>query len=252
VIRPRRVGLLLAAFVCVSGGAATAFAPALSAQDTTRHAPDTASSTLPSEQDYSSKRQATMSDIKTAQHKLAELRTERIELESRVDSVAVKATQKRASELLLSHETTALRSLDSMLTSSQEILLAQRDRFLSLGEAVRRRADAELVVVVRVDSGTGSQHVEGLTVQVDSAPAAERRYSDAANDALSAGAVDEVYHSNVLPSTHAVTLTMSLNGSSQTKAVSVDVPTGAITYVQFTVHAGQLALSTWINRSGPQ
>jgi hypothetical protein len=252
VIRPRRVGLLLAAFVCVSVAAATAFAPALSAQDTTRHAPDTASSTLPSEQDYSSKRQATMSDIKAAQHKLAELRTERIELESRVDSVAVKATQKRASELLLSHETTALRSLDSMLTASQEILLAQRDRFLSLGEAVRRRADAELVVVVRVDSGTGTQHVEGLTVQVDSAPAAERRYSNAANDALSAGAVDEVYHSNVLPSTHAVTLTMSLNGSSQTKAVSVDVPTGAITYVQFTVHAGQLVLSTWINRSGPQ
>ena len=252
MIRPRRVGLLLAAFVCVSVAAATAFAPALSAQDTTRHAPDTASSTLPSEQDYSSKRQATMSDIKAAQHKLAELRTERIELESRVDSVAVKATQKRASELLLSHETTALRSLDSMLTASQEILLAQRDRFLSLGEAVRRRADAELVVVVRVDSGTGTQHVEGLTVQVDSAPAAERRYSNAANDALSAGAVDEVYHSNVLPSTHAVTLTMSLNGSSQTKAVSVDVPTGAITYVQFTVHAGQLVLSTWINRSGPQ
>jgi hypothetical protein len=32
----------------------------------------------------------------------------------------------------------------------------------------------------------------------------------------------------------------------------VDVPTGAVTYVQFTVHAGQLLLSTWINRSGPQ
>lgn len=253
MIRPRRVGLLLAAFLCVSGAAAaTAFAPALSAQDTTRHTPDTTSSALPSEQDYSAKRQATMSDIKTAQRKLGELRSERIALESRVDSVAVKATQKRASELLLSHETTALRSLDSMLTASQEVLLAQRDRFLSLGEAVRRRADAELVVVVRVDSGPGTQHIEGLTVQVDSAPAADRRYSDAANDALGAGAVDEVYHSNVLPSTHAVTLTMSLNGSSQTRAASVDVPTGAVTYVQFTVHAGQLQLSTWINRSGPQ
>jgi hypothetical protein len=108
------------------------------------------------------------------------------------------------------------------------------------------------VIVVRVDSGPGTQHIEGLTVQVDSAPAAERRYSDAANDALGAGAVDEVYRSNLLPATHAVTLTMSLNGSSQTKAVSVDVPTGAVTYVQFTVHAGQLVLSTWINRSGPQ
>ena len=175
-----------------------------------------------------------MSDIKTAERKLAELRSERIALESRVDSVAVKATSKRASELLLSHETTALRSLDSMLTASQEVVLAPRDRFLSLGaRLVRRRADAELVVVVRVDSGPGMQHVEGLTVQVDSAPAADRRYSDAANDALSAGAVDEVYHSNVLPATHAVTLTMSLNGSSQTKAASVDVPTGAVTYVQF-------------------
>jgi hypothetical protein len=252
VLRPRRAGLLLAAFVCVCGAAATAFAPALRAQDTARHAPDTASSSMPTEQQFTSKRDATMSDIKVAQHKLAELRSERIALESRVDSVAVKATTRRASELLLSHETTALRSLDSMLTASQDNLLAQRDRFLSLGEAVRRRADAELVVVVRVDSGPGTQHVEGLTVQVDSAPAADRRYSDAANDALTAGAVDEIYHSNVLPATHAVTLTMSLNGSSVTKAVSVDVPTGAATYVQFTVHAGQLMLSTWINRSGPQ
>ena len=249
-MRASRVGLLLA--VCVSGGIATAFVPALRAQDTTRHAPDTASTSVETEQQYTSKRHATESDIKDAQRKLADLRLERIRLESRVDSADVKATQRRASELLLSHETTALRSLDSMLTASQENLLAQRDRFLSLGEAVRRRADAELVIVVRVDSGPGTQHIEGLTVQVDSAPAAERRYSDAANDALGAGAVDEVYRSNLLPATHAVTLTMSLNGSSQTKAVSVDVPTGAVTYVQFTVHAGQLVLSTWINRSGPQ
>ena len=90
-----------------------------------------------------------------------------------------------------------------------------------------------------------------MTLQIDSATATTRRYSPAAVDALNAGAVDEIYHSTVLPATHVVTVAASLNGQVQTKAVSVDVPAGAATYVQFAVHNGQLVQSTWTNRSSP-
>jgi hypothetical protein len=181
---------------------------------------------------------------------LAELRAERIKLESRVDSAAARASEQRVNELLLSHETTALRSLDSVLTASQDNLLAQRDRFLSLGESVRRRAAAELVVVIRVDSSVQAQHLDGVSVQVDSTPATARRYSAGAVDALNSGAIDEVYRSNVLPATHAVLLTASISGGTLTKAANVDVPTGAVTYVQFALRNGQLVLSTWSSRSG--
>lgn len=243
----RRSGLLLAAAV----GALT-WSPRLGAQDSTAQAAartrDTASTP---DRDYNTQRQATLNDIRTAEKKLADLRAERIELESRVEAVAVKAAQQRAGELLLSRQTTALRQLDSLLTSSQDNLLLQRDRFLALGEAVRRRADAELIVLLRVDSAQALQRVDSLAVQVDSAPAAARHYSMASNDALAAGAVDEVYHSNVLPATHAVTVMLMLDGRPVTKSANVDVPTGAVTYVQFAVRDGQLVLSTWTNRSGP-
>src|ERR1700722_16660224 len=123
---------VVAALIVVSGS--------LSAQDSTAHRRDTASTGAGVEQKYLAEQQSTLADLRAAQHKLVELRTERIQLESRVDNVAAKASERRANQLLLSHETTALRSLDSVLAMSQDNLLAQRDRFLSLGEAVQRRA----------------------------------------------------------------------------------------------------------------
>jgi hypothetical protein len=241
----RRMGGALVALVSIGS--------TLAAQDTAAHRiPDTSSShaAAAAEQEYLTKRQAELNDIRSAERKLAELRSERIKLESRVESVAAKASEARASQLLLSHETTALRSLDSVLTASQDNLLAQRDRFLSLGEAVRRRAAAELVVVIRVDSSAQVQRIDNISVQVDSAPAVVRHYTAGAVDALNAGAVDEAYHSNVLPATHTISATAVVNGASLTKAANVDVPTAAITYVQFAVRNGQLVLSTWSNRSG--
>lgn len=225
------------------------FGSALAAQDTTAHRADTASTGAGAEQDYLAKRQTTLKEIQDAERKLAQLRTERIKLESRVDSVAAKASEQRASELLLSHETTALRSLDSVLTASQDNLLAQRDRFLSLGEAVRRRAAAELIVVVRIDSSAQPQRLDSVAVQVDSARAVVRHYTAGAVEALNAGAIDEAYRSNVLPATHTVAATVAVNGTSLTKAANVDVPTAAITYVQFAVRNGQLVLTTWSSHS---
>jgi hypothetical protein len=231
--------------------AVACFGSTLAAQDTTAKRTDTSSAHAAeaAEQQYLAKRQAELNDIRVAERKLADLRAARIQLESRVESVAAKASEARASQLLLSHETTALRSLDSVLTASQDNLLTQRDRFLSLAEAVRRRAAAELIVVVRVDSSTQVQRIDHLSVQVDSAPAVVRNYSANAVDALNSGAVDQPYHSNVLPATHTISATALVNGASLTKSANVDVPADAVTYVQFAVRNGQLVLSTWSNRS---
>jgi hypothetical protein len=205
--------------------------------------------TVSSEASYQSQRQATLKQIEADQKALQDLHAGRLQLESRIEVVAAKAAEQRTNELLMSHQTTALRQLDSVLTSSQDNLLGQRDRFLTLGVMVRERASAQLIVVMRVDSGQQLERMDTMTLQIDSATTTTRNYTPAAVDALNAGAVDQVYHSTVLPATHVVTVSASVNGQMQTKAVSVDVPAGAATYVQFAVHNGQLVQSTWTNRS---
>ena len=199
-------------------------------------------------QPYQVRRQEVLKDIKASQQKLDELRVQRLQLESRVEAVASKAAEQRANTLMMSRETYALRQLDSLLTTSQDNLLAQRDRFLSLGEAVRRRAGAELVVIFRADSSAQAQQIDSVRVNIDDGVGAERHYSIIASGALGNGAVDELYRSNVLPASHAVSLTVAFNGSPQTQTVHVDAAAGAITYVQFTLRNGQMTQATWANR----
>ena len=199
-------------------------------------------------QPYQVRRQEVLKDIKASQQKLDELRVQRLQLESRVEAVASKAAEQRANTLMMSRETYALRQLDSLLTTSQDNLLAQRDRFLSLGEAVRRRAGAELVVIFRADSSAQNQQIDSVRVNIDDGVGAERHYSIIASGALGNGAVDELYRSNVLPASHAVALTVAFNGSPQTQTVHVDAAAGAITYVQFTLRNGQMTQATWANR----
>jgi hypothetical protein len=197
---------------------------------------------------YAVRRQELLKDIKGSQQKLDELRVERLQLESRVEAVASKAAEQRANTLMLSRETYALRQLDSLLTISQDNLLAQRDRFLSLGEAVRRRAGAELVVVFRADSSSSAQQIDSVRVNIDEGIAGERHYSIIASGALANGAIDELYRSNVLPASHAVALTVHANGAPLTQTVHVDAAAGAITYVQFMLRNGQMTQTTWANR----
>jgi hypothetical protein len=178
---------------------------------------------------YSARRQEILKDIKGSQQKLDQLRVERLQLEARV-------------------ETFALRQLDSLLTVSQDNLLAQRDRFLSLGEAVRRRAGAELVVIFRADSSNSRQSIDSVNVAIDNGLAVERHYSAVASGALANGAVDELYRSNVLPASHGVTVTVGVNGKPETGSIQVDAAAGAITYVQFALRNGQMSQSTWANR----
>jgi hypothetical protein len=199
-------------------------------------------------QTYSDRRKAILDDIKSSQRKLDDLRVERLQLESRVEAVAGKVAENRVNTLLMSHETYALRQLDSLLTVSQDVLLAQRDRFLTLGDAVRRRAGAELVIVFRADSAPTSQHVDSVAVQIDDGAGTARHYSLLANGALANGAVDELYRSNVLPSPHSITVVVGANGQTQTQSVRIDAAAGASTYVQFALRNGQLVQSTWSNR----
>jgi hypothetical protein len=215
------------------------------AQQSSSPPPDTLANT----QTYSDRRKAILDDIKASQRKLDDLRVQRLQLESRVEGVAGKVAEQRVNELLMSHETYALRQLDSLLTVSQDVLLAQRDRFLTLGDAVRRRAGAELVVTFRADSGsTLTQRIDSITVRIDDGAGASRAYSLLANSALASGAVDELYRSNVLPSPHTVAISVVLNGGTQTQSVRVDAAAGASTYVQFAVRGGQLVQATWSNK----
>jgi TolA-binding protein len=200
-------------------------------------------------QSYSDRRKAILDDIKSSQRKLDDLRVERLQLESRVEAVAGKVAEQRVNTLLMSRETYALRQLDSLLTVSQDVLLAQRDRFLTLGDAVRRRAGAELVIVFRADSAPTAQHIDSVTVRIDDGAGTGRHYSLLANSALANGAVDELYRSNVLPSPHDIMVVVALNGlPPQAKSVRVDAAAGASTYVQFAVRNGLLVQTTWSNR----
>lgn len=238
VIR-RSAYVVLAAALC---GALFGPAPLVAQQTPSR--PDTGTVNEP----YSVRRGQILSDIKANQRKLDELRVERLQLESRVEEVASKAAEQRANSLMMSRETYALKSLDSLLTVSEDNLLAQRDRFLSLGEAVRRRSGAELVVVFRADSSTQPQRIDSVHVEIDNGILAGRQYSDVASTALANGAVDELYRSNVLPASHAVTVVVQVNGAAQRQTIHVDAAAGAITYVQFAVRNGTVTQSTWANR----
>ena len=242
-----RPGRYAGTLVAVAIGGMLAEPAGLRGQATTTRPPDTVST----EASYQAQRQATLRQIDVEQKELADLHAGRLQLESRIEVVAAKAAEQRTNELLMSHQTTALRQLDSVLTSSQDNLLGQRDRFLTLGVMVRERASAQLIVLMRVDSGQQVDRMDTMTLQIDSATATTRHYTPAAIDALNAGAVDQIYHSTVLPATHVVTVSASLNGQMQTRAVTVDVPAGAATYVQFAVHNGQLVQSTWTNRTSP-
>jgi hypothetical protein len=200
---------------------------------------------------YKAQRAKALHDISEDQKKLDELRRQRAELESRLARASAAAAEERAKALLLSDETSALRGLDSLLTVAQSNLTAQRDRFLGLGDAVRRRAAGELVVLVRADSAGGIPHLDSLRVAIDSASGDVRRYSERANVALGEGAVDEVYRSHILPTTHDVVMIASVSGSpaAATQSATVAVSTGSTTYVEFTLRGAQWTESTWTKSS---
>ena len=191
------------------------------------------------QQAYEGQRGVLVKELQDTQDKLSELRSQRVRLEARIENVLAETMQRRTQQLLVSKEETALLQLDGVLANAQDNMVAQRDRMRALGDAVRRRAGAVLVITLRADSAGP----ESLGVI-----ASTRTYSQAAAQALQTGAVDPLYRSEVLPSTHTVELNLMLGGKPVTQGLNVNALTETVTYVQFTVRNGQLVPTTWTSR----
>ena len=211
-------------------------------------APAAAHAQQPDNTPYQQRRQQLVKELEQTQEQLAETRQARVQLEARIDRVIAEMMERRAETLLLSNEANALQQLDAVLTASQDNLLQQRDRFLALGDAVRRRSGAQLVVLLRADSSASAQTLSSAELVVDGAAADSRTYSAAANSALQIGAVDQIYRADVLPTPHTVVLTAVVNGQTLSQTVNVTAQGQTVTYVQFAVRNGQLVPVTWTSR----
>ena len=86
------------------------------------------------------------------------------------------------------------------------------------------------------------------SLQIDNVVAATRTYTAATEQALQTGAVDPLFRSEVLPSTHTVELSLVLAGQSLKQGLNIDALAETVTYIQFTIRNGQLVPSTWTSR----
>ena len=202
----------------------------------------------PQQQAYEQKRAELVRELEESQKRLSEIRGQRVELTTRIENVIARMMEQRAQALLMTNEQTALQELDVILTSSQDNLLAQRDRFTALGDVVRRRGGAVLVVLLRADSSTSEQQLGAVTLQVDNEQVANRTYTLTSNNALRLGAVDPLYRSNVLPTGHTVNVSATIDGRPVTSSVQVMAAGASVTYVQFAVRNGQIVHTTWTSR----
>ena len=201
------------------------------------------------QQAYKQKREELVKELQQAQAQLADIRSQRVQLQARIENVIAQMMQQRAQALLMSNEMNALQQLDAMLTSSQDNLVEQRDRFTTIANAVRRRSGAVLVVLLRADSSSGPGQLLGATtLQVDNAPVENRTYTVTANGALRMGAVDQLYRADVLPIAHTVSINVMVNGQPMTQIVNVSAAGETVTYVQFAVRNGQVVPTTWTSR----
>lgn len=196
---------------------------------------------------YSEKRQQLLKELEGTQKSLQGLQSERTNLAARIDNAMARLAQQRAIALTLSNEQNALVQLDSLLNGAQDVLGGQRDRLASLGDALRRNQGGMLVVLLRADSGAAGA-LSGASLTIDGAPPTARTYSSTATGAMSLGAVDEVFRGTVLPASHSLSFTATVNGQPVTQSISVATAGDAVTYVQFQLRNGQLVPSTWTSR----
>ena len=196
---------------------------------------------------YDQRRAELLKDLQDAQDSLGAVRAQRVRLEARIDNVLAQSTVERAEGLLLSGDLNALLQLDAILSQAQANMSSQRDRMLSLGDAVKKRSGAVLVVFFRADSAPANT-VSDAHLQVDDQAAGAHQYSAQGGLALQHGAVDELYRGEVLPTVHTVTVTATYGGQALTGALNVQATANLVTYVQFSVKDGQVAASTWTSQ----
>jgi hypothetical protein len=200
---------------------------------------------------YKAKRDQLSKDLEKTEKDLADAKGQRAQLQARLESLIAQTMQERAQTLLLSNEQTALQQLDALLATSQTSLVAQRDRFVTLSDAVGGRAGAILVILLRADSSQ-SQTVQSAVVTIDNVAGEPRTYSGVASGALARGAVDEVYRAPVVPNDHAISIQVTVDGRTLTGTANVPAARQSVTYVQFAVRNGQVTSTSWAGRgSGP-
>jgi hypothetical protein len=202
----------------------------------------------PADEAYERRRAELVRELEATQERLSELRGQRVQLQARIENVLAAELERRAQQLMMTTERDALMQLDAVLTASQDNLLAQRERFRALGDAVRRRTGAVLVVLLRADSAAQGQTLADARLEVDGAVAGTRTYSPTANEALKLGAVDQLYRSDVLPTRHSVRLQVTVNGQPVVQTIDVNTQGETVTYLQFAVRNGQLVPTTWTSR----
>ncbi len=208
-------------------------------------AQQTDSSTM--QQAYEQRRVELLKDLQQTQDSLGSLRSQRVRLESHIDNVLAQSTEQRAQQLLISGDLNALLQLDAVLAQAQENMTAQRDRMTALGDAVRKRAGAVLVVLFRADSSPDGA-VTALELSIDNTGAATRAYSPTMAHALSQGAVDELYNAEMLPTVHTVEAKTTVGGQPVTAALNVQTAANMVTYVQFSAKDGKVTSSTWTSQ----
>lgn len=202
----------------------------------------------PQQQAYEQRREQLLREAEETEQRLAELRRQRVMLQARVEAAIAEDLKLRSEALLMSDAQTALQSLDSVLVQSRDNLASQRDRFQSLGDAVRRRTGAVMIILLRADSAAAEQTLADADLQVNAVGVATRTYNAQMNSALRLGAVDQLYRSDVLPTRHTVQLRVTVNGQPVTQTVEVDAQGETVTYVQFAVRGGQIVPRTWTAR----
>jgi hypothetical protein len=200
---------------------------------------------------YKAKRDQLSKELDQTEKTLADVKGQRAQVEARLENLIAQTMQERAQALLLTNEQTALQQLDALLATSQTNLTAQRDRFAGLSSAVGGRSGAILVVLLRADSSQ-AQTVQSAVVSVDNVSGDPRTYSALASGALARGAVDEVYRAPTIPSGHAITIQVTVDGRTLTGSANVSAASQTVTYVQFVVRNGQVTTTSWSGRgSGP-
>ena len=200
---------------------------------------------------YKARREQLAKELEATEKALADAKGQRAQLQARVESLIAQAMQERAQTLLLSNEQTALQQLDALISTSQDNLMAQRERFSSLSDAIGARMGSTLIVLLRADSSQ-SQTIQSAVVTVDSVAGETRTYSGPASNALARGAVDQVYRAPVVPAEHAVAIQVTVDGKTVTGNTTVPAARQSVTYVQFVVRNGQVTSTTWTSRgTGP-
>ena len=141
----------------------------------------------------------------------------------------------------------ALKLLSDQLYGDEALVYATRDQLTKAAEALRKQPSTLLVVLFAADSASASG-VSSVALSVDGANTASKASADTLATALRVGGATEMFRGGVLPMSHSVVLTATVNGQPQQQSVRVNIPSDAVTYVQFALQAGKLIQTTWASR----